>query len=86
MVAASSERIAILPTFTAASFSADGRLARVLPRLSFPRVEARLVLTPRHRGTVAIRTFGDLVREALARAEGIVASDRSRQLPARHAE
>lgn len=86
LVAASSERIAILPTFTAAPFIAEGRLARVLPRLSFPRVEARLVLTPRHRGTAAIRAFGELVREALASAERLVASDRPRQEPARRAE
>ncbi len=85
LIAASSERIAILPTFTAAPFLAEGRLARVLPRLTFPRVEARLVLTPRHRGNAAIRAFGELVKDALARAEGLVASDRPRPKPARRA-
>jgi len=63
---------------TAAPLVAEGRLTRVLPRLSFARVDARLVLTPRHRNTTAIRAFGELVRESLAPAGALFASDRPR--------
>lgn len=81
LLAASSERIAILPAVTAAPFISEGRLARVLPGLTFPRVEARLVFAPRHRGAAAIRALGELVREALARAEGLVARGHPRRQP-----
>lgn len=68
-VAARSDRLAALPSFTAAAYLESGTLARVLPALKLPAVDAQLVHPQRHRGSLVLRDLGDLVAAALDAAE-----------------
>jgi DNA-binding transcriptional LysR family regulator len=68
-LAAASSRLVALPSFTAAEPLASGRLVRVLPALSLPRVEVQLVHARRHRGAQVLRHLGDLLSAALTQAE-----------------
>lgn len=73
VLAASSSRLVVLPSFTAAELLASGRLVRVLPALSLPRVDVQLLHAQRHRGAQVLRDLGDLLSAALRRAERSVA-------------
>ena len=68
-VAARSDRIVVLPSFTAAAHLENGTLARVLPALKLPTLDAQLVHPQRHRGSLVLRDLGDLVAAALEVAE-----------------
>jgi DNA-binding transcriptional LysR family regulator len=71
-LAACSNRLTVLPSYTASGFIVDRRLVRVLPGLSFPSRELHLVHPRRHRGARVIEDLGDLLTTALARAEQAV--------------
>jgi len=68
-LAACSGRLVVLPSFTAAEPLAAGRLVRVLPSLSLPQVDVRLLHAQRHRGAKVLRDLGDLLTSALEQAE-----------------
>jgi DNA-binding transcriptional LysR family regulator len=72
-VAARSDRVAVLPSFTAAPHLTASRLARVLPRLDLPKIPVHLMHPQRHRGSPALRDLGDLLAAALVDAEDAVA-------------
>lgn len=68
-LAACSDRVALLPSFTAVEWLRDGRLSRALPRLRLPAVPLHLLYPARHRGSLLLRDLGDLIGAALSQAE-----------------
>ncbi|MFO0630815.1 MAG: LysR substrate-binding domain-containing protein [Polyangiales bacterium] len=71
-LAACSDRVAVIPSFTAVEWLRDGRLARALPRLRLPSAPVHLLYPARHRGSPLLRDLGDLLTTALAQAEDAV--------------
>lgn len=72
LLAACSERLALLPSFAAVPYVASGQLVRVLPNLVVPRADVQLVYTSRYRGSRVIEDLGDLVAAALDACERAV--------------
>lgn len=64
-----SDRVALLPSFTAGEWIRSGRLARVLPELVLPPVPVHLLLAQRNRGEPVLRVVAELLSTALAQAE-----------------
>lgn len=73
-IAALSDRVAMVPAFTASEWIRSGALARVLPELELPSAPVHLLLPHRNRGVRALRTLGELLSTALGRAERAAAS------------
>lgn len=63
----------VLPSTTAASYLADGRLRRLLPALSLGAAETHLLRSPRLRGAIVLAELGDMLAERIAEAETTVA-------------
>lgn len=68
-LAACSDRVALLPSFTAVEWLREGRLLRALPGLRLPTVPLHLLYPARHRGSAVLRDLGELLSAALAQAE-----------------
>jgi DNA-binding transcriptional LysR family regulator len=77
-VAARSNRVAVLPSFTAAPHLRAGRLVHVIRGLTLPKITVHLLHPQRHRGSPVLRDLGDLVAKALAETERFVLPVRTR--------
>jgi DNA-binding transcriptional LysR family regulator len=71
-VVARGDRVAILPSTSAAPLLATGELVRVVPHLVLPQVELHLLRTSRHRGSQVLEDLGELVSAHLEAAEATV--------------
>ena len=68
-LAARTDSLVVLPSGTAAPLLAAGRLARVLPRVSLPRVEVNLVQTQQHRGSAVLQELAGLLVKEIEKIE-----------------
>lgn len=77
-IAARSQRVVILPSFTALRFLRERRLVQILPPHALAPVALQLVSTPRHRGAPLLRRLAVLLTGALATVETGVAAFRGK--------
>jgi len=77
-VAAASDLLVLLPSYTAARFFREGGLRRLLPRVRLPSVPAHVLLSRRHARTIPLRRLVTLVGEAIAEANRAVRLPRGR--------
>jgi DNA-binding transcriptional LysR family regulator len=68
-LAANTDDLVVLPGPVAAPLIAARRLARVIPKLSLPRVEINLLHLPQHRGSCVIQGLFELLLQELERLE-----------------
>ena len=81
-LSASSDRVVLLPSITAARWLSDKRLAPALRGLALPSTEAHLVYPSTHQASAVMKTLGDLVTAGIARAETVVlAAAQSKEPP-----
>ncbi len=71
-LSAVSDRVAILPSITAARWLSSGQLVPVLRGLAFPTTEVHLIYPRRNQGSKILRSLGVLLSEGVEHAEQVV--------------